>query len=163
MTQVSTIDSIIGLLGKRWDDPVLHETLGPRDLDKHAEDRGGRRIADFRSSYGFELIFSESAPTDELSKKSPICFVLTQIVFYRDREFGACEWRGPLPFGILFDESPETMLSKVHVPPNEQLDNAFTGFALWHFTDYSLHVSYSTIENLILRVRIMAPGERVAY
>ena len=54
-------------------------------------------------------------------------------------------------------------MQKVGLPADKQADQPFTGYVLWHFPDYSLHVFYSTMENLILRVRIMAPGVWAAF
>ena len=67
-------------------------------------------------------------------------------------------WRGALPFGICFDDSLEVLMSKVGVAPNEQTDEPLATYVQWHLSDYSLLISYSTIENLVLQVRVTAPG-----
>lgn len=158
-----TIDSITSLLGKSWNDPIFCQVLVPQGFDGHLEDTDGERIADFRSTYGFELSFRKSSSISQPSVKPQNGLVLSELVFYRDRDMEACGWKGQLPFGILFDDSPEVMMNKVSVPPEEQFDDKFTGYILWHFPNYSLQVHYSTIENFTLRVRIMATGVWESY
>jgi hypothetical protein len=34
---------------------------------------------------------------------------------------------------------------------------------LWHLPQYSLQIHYSSMENFVLRVRIMAPGVWASY
>jgi hypothetical protein len=158
-----TIEAIIGLLGKGCNDSSFRDVFAPIGLDRHLEvvTHGGG--ADFRNPYGFELGFSQPPFTDQHRTGAPIGPIFSYVMFYRERELGARGWQGTLPLGILFDDSPEVVTQKVGLPADEQADEQFTGYALWHLPNYSLHVYYSTMENLILRVRVMAPGVWAAY
>ena len=50
------------------------------------------------------------------------------------------------------------MFRKVGVKPVKQKDDDLDGDALWHFDRFSLHVYYSTLENCLYRVMVLAPG-----
>jgi hypothetical protein len=63
-----------------------------------------------------------------------------------------------LPFGLRFDDSPEWLEHRVGSAPYRRKDGPLTGHALWHFDRASLHVVYSTVENHLFRVMLMAPG-----
>jgi hypothetical protein len=147
IAQVPVIETIIALLGRPWQDRAVREALVPLGVDWHTRDTGQGRVANFRATHGFEVGFQ--APTGVL--------VFSYAVFYRDREFEAREWRGGLPFEIAFDDSPEVLLRKIRLPADSQNDTDFTGFAFWRLQQYGLHISYSTMENLILQVRVTAP------
>jgi hypothetical protein len=63
-----------------------------------------------------------------------------------------------LPFGLRFDDSPETAVERVGRPPDIQVDDSFSGFAAWHESALTFHIFYDTIDNRILRVSLFAPG-----
>jgi hypothetical protein len=146
MVEVPEITTIVGLLGRSWQDPVVREALVPLGLDWHSRDTANGRLVDFRITHGFEIGFVASANGLGVS----------YAVFYRDREFEAREWRGGLPFGLEFDDSPEALTDRVGRPPDNRNDTEFAGFASWQL-QYNLRVSYSTMDNYILQVRITAP------
>ena len=156
------METVIGLFGKKADDPVLREIFVPLGLDRQARN-GADQLADFRSTYGFELRLSKLAALTAEATGSASVLMLSQIMCYRDREMGARGWRGDLPFGIVFDDSPETVEDNIRRPPDGRVDEEFTGFAVWHFDAYSMCVYYSTMENMVLRVRVMAPSVWAEY
>lgn len=158
-----TIEAVVGLLGKGCNDPAFREVFAPLGFDRHLDDVRQGGGADFRNTYGFELGFSKPSATDQGPAGSASEPIFSHGVFYRERELDARGWQGTLPLGILFEDSPEIAIGKVGGSPDEQEDGEFTGYALWHLPDYSLHLYYSTIENLILRLRVMAPGVWEAY
>jgi hypothetical protein len=84
--------------------------------------------------------------------------VLRSIIFHRNRDSESVCWSGELPMGLAFDDSPEILFSKVTQQPVQQSDSAHTGHAVWHFTDYTLHVLYSNLDNCLLRIKLIAPG-----
>jgi hypothetical protein len=84
--------------------------------------------------------------------------VFGAVEFYRRRFEDAREWTGELPFGLIFDDSQETMTGKVGRTPDKQQDDRFKGLATWHFSDFSLEVMYNNIENHLVRISLMAPG-----
>jgi len=148
MPALPDLQDMIGALGQAWGDPKLRQHFVPLGIDWNTREAFQGREADFRRSFGFELGFLR--PSAKL--------VLASVVFYRDRQFEARAWSGALPFGIHFDDSPQLALEKGHDAPAIHEDDTLSGFALWHRQNCSVHVKYSTIENLILEVRIIAPG-----
>jgi hypothetical protein len=159
-----TIEAIVGLFGKGSADPAFRQTFPMQNLASSLEDdEFGGSVADFRSTDGFELGFSTFIVAAKSSANRVNSPVLSEMVFFRDRELGARGWKGPLPFGIRFDDSPEILINKVGAPADESKDEMFTGSALWHLPEYSLYAFYNTLENVILQIRIMAPGVWAAY
>lgn len=150
-----TLETLLDLLGTPWYAPELRLALGPLVQAPGFQDVKRARVADFHASHGFELGFREPLGREDGSARG---YVLTQVVLYREREMEARGWNGNLPMGILFDDSPETVIAKVGRPPDEQRDQTFSGYALWHLQQYTLHVFYSTMENYVRRVRVIAPG-----
>lgn len=158
LAPVPTIEAIVGLFGKECNDPAFRLVFAQLGLDRYREDVRQRFAADFRKTYGFALGFSKPAFADQRPTGPASGPIFSHVVLYRERELEARGWQGTLPLGILFDDSPEVAMQKVGLPADEQADEQFTGYALWHLPDYSLHIYYSMMENLILRVRVMAPG-----
>lgn len=158
------IDEIVGLLGKDLNDTVFNKIILPGRILKNLEDDGaGGRIANFCDTHGFEFTFSKKLPSNKFIAKHRNNYFLTELVFFRDREQGARGWEGPLPFGISFDDSPDSLIEKVNQQPDELDYDEFKGNMIWHLDIYTLHIFFSTIENLILQVRILAPGVWAAY
>lgn len=155
LASLPMIKTVIALFGKRIDDQTLRSIFVSFGLDRQLRS-DSEELVDFRSTYGFDLRFSTLKPSMSVR-------VLSQIMCYRDREFDARGWRGDLPFGITFDDSPETLDIKIGQPPHDRVDEDFTGFAVWHFSAYSLCIYYSIMENMVLRVRILAPGVWARY
>lgn len=152
-----SIETVVTLLGKNIYDAVFRATFAPFGFERCLEEVKRNRVAKFRSTYGFELGFREpgsGAPTD---------LVFSHIVFYRERELNAAGWRGALPLAIDFDDSPETVRRKMGYAPDEQGEDQFTGYALWHLRGCSVYVYHSSMENVVLRVRLMAPGVWESY
>jgi hypothetical protein len=155
LTLLPTRDEILGVLGKPLLDPAFQTLLAPLGVERHMEDQGEGRIADFRERFGFELRFRRQ-------KASP-GLLFSHVVFYRDREMDARGWPGALPRDLKFDDSPERLLQKIGSPPDNLANETFVGYALWHLPEYSIQVKYSTIDNLILCVHVMLPGAWDAY
>jgi hypothetical protein len=144
------INTIVGLLGVAANDQRLRDTFEPLGLSRQLRTEATGLEADFRSKYGFELRFGKVG--------SSSTSVLTQFLCYRDRELDSRQWEGQLPFGMHFDDSPETVQGRVGRPPDDREDEEVTGYAMWHSDAFDLYVYYSTMENFILSVRIVAPG-----
>lgn len=84
--------------------------------------------------------------------------VFRSITLHRNRDRESVGWGGALPNGLTFDDSPETLFTKIASLPVQQSDSPLTGHAVWHFDDYTLHVLYSNVDNRLLRVKLIAPG-----
>lgn len=156
LAPVPGIGEIVGLIGSSCDDPAFRQAFDPLGLGNQLQDVEQRLTAELRRTYGLDLGFrAPAAPAASA--------VFSHVMFYRARELDARGWPGALPLGIAFDDSPEVALQKAGLAPDEHRDEDFTGYALWHFPDYSLYLFYSTMENVILRVRVMAPGAWEAW
>jgi len=149
-----SMEQIIGAFGSPARSKHLSELFGPFQLEKHREEIFEDYEADFRLDYGFELYFCPGTDIGLEQKR----LVFAGVKFYRDRDLDARGWPGELPFGMRFDDDPNTMLRKAGVKPVEHRDEYLDGAALWHFERFSLHVYYSTLENCLYRVMVMAPG-----
>ncbi|HEX8615271.1 MAG TPA: hypothetical protein VF800_28640 [Telluria sp.] len=155
------VDTIIQLIGKACDDPAFRQVFVQLGFDACLEEVRDHRSASLRRTYGVDLGFSKPAGQARAAKaRNPI---FSHVMFYRARELDARGWQGYLPHGISFDDSPEVALQKVGIAPDEQVDGDFTGYVLWHLPDYSLYLYYSTMENVILRAQVMAPGLWTAW
>lgn len=103
---------------------------------------------DFTQSYGATLGFVDSSTGPDFRS----------IILHRNRDTESAGWAGELPQGLDFEDSPEILFQKIKDQPVQQSDSALTGHAVWHFDDYTLHVLYSNLDNRLLRVKLIAPG-----
>lgn len=156
--------TIAGLLGQPIESFAFQRAFMPLGLGYAAEDGDGDGVIDLRAEYGFDM--HVDAPVAEPGLPPTTSGIFDSITFYRDREFDARGWRGELPFGMSFDDSPVQALAKVAAPPLEHHDRHLDGWALWRFDGCMLQVQYSTLENLVYRVslfrRHLLPQDRAA-
>jgi hypothetical protein len=150
-----SVQTLAGLLGKRLDEAELRRVLVPLGLDRPPQTAGSDLTIDLRRSYGLRL--GLQAPSAANRSKAGARLV-HRIEFLRAGEFESRGWWGELPFGIRFDDSPAVALAKVGQPPAHQEDEDFSGSAFWELPDHSLQVIYSTMENIVLRVSLIASG-----
>lgn len=151
MAKLPAINTMINLLGKGMDDSGLRQIFVPLGLDRHMFGSSSGHLIDFRHTYGFKLGFRK--PQTRIVNSSKTAW-LSQIECLRAGEFESRGWRGDLPFGISFDDSPETVFAKVGLAQTNVVNQEFSGHAFWELTDYCLEVVYSTMENIVLRVNI---------
>ena len=125
-----TIDIIIPLLGRRWQDPALREVFVPLGLDWHSRDTAEGRVADFvrHTAWSWPSVHMPVVSSSHMSSS-------TATASSRRASGG----EGCL-FGIEFDDSPEVLQRKVTFPSDTQVDKDFTGFLAWHLEKYSLRV-----------------------
>jgi len=133
---VSTNDPQLNIL---WENRLNKEKL--QEVSEDGE-------VNFRESFGATLFFSES-------DASPIFRAIT---LHRNRDQDAVGWFGDLPFSLTFEDSPYTLFQKVRQAPVQQSNSGNTGHAVWHFSDYTLHILYSRIDNRLIRIKLIAPG-----
>jgi hypothetical protein len=155
VAQVPAAQDILGLLSQWLDSPAVLHAFGPLGLAARHEEIKDTGEADFRVPYGLVLGFSEALVQQHERGKSR---VLSHVTMYRERELDARGWPGDLPHGVKFDDSPEMVVRKVGRRPDIQMDDSFSGYALWHLDTHSFHVFYSTMENRLMRVSLFAPG-----
>ncbi|KAB8048660.1 hypothetical protein GCN78_18110 [Janthinobacterium rivuli] len=143
-----SLDSVVASLGEPVDSPVFR-TVWSRYIGaaqwKSAVDEG---IIDLAEKVGITIGISVSQPTS----------VCRSITFHSNRDSDAVEWPGTLPMQLLFGDSPEILFLKIKDSPAQHADSSLTGYAVWHFPDYTLHVLYSNVLNRILRVKLISPG-----
>lgn len=143
--------TIIRLLGQSVRCREFVETFRPFGVIFELDEIGQGDAISVREEFGFDLGL-ESVPTSGRDAQ-----VLKSITLRRERDLDARGWQGELPFGITFDDSPPQVFSRIHQPPREVFEKELTGSAYWDFPEFSLHVMYSLLENLIYRVTIDRP------
>jgi hypothetical protein len=155
LTVVPTIDELVSVLGRPMDDAQLRKVVKPLRIDRYLVNSGTKVIAVMREPYGLDLHFG-GVPSLDAS-------AFNNFFLYRDREADARGWPGGLPRGLQFDDSPEVVFRKMVRPADVLSEDPYVGYALWHFPEYSLQVQYSTIDNWIMKVQVLAPGVWASY
>ncbi len=137
-------------------DPAFRALWGPAFQTK----RQFPTMLDMTRTLGVELYFQKAKELDLLypDGKLPAGLVFAAVRFLADRQDDAAGWKGALPEGLSFDDSPEELFQKIPTPPDARNDAELIGSARWHRPTYSLHVLYSHVDNRLLRVTLAAPG-----
>ena len=154
----------LSLFGYSADAPSLTSKLAPLDIAQRIVEEGDEREVDFLGECGLTLYFEEarrlklSDGAQGASAKRGRELVFGGVKFFRARDLEARQYTGELPFNLAFDDSPETLFKKIKHRPQKLDDGPTTGRALWHFQQFSLQVLYSTVENHLFRIMLMAPG-----
>jgi hypothetical protein len=148
------IRDIVALFGESPRHPAFVKTFYPFGVLYEVGQSDTACTVDVREEFGFELHFEMDphrlGAADDKRR-------LSSITLYRDRDVEARGWRGDLPFGITMNDSPSQLFAKVPLAPVKQSDRTLSGNALWELPDFSLHVVYSTLDNLIYRVTVRRP------
>lgn len=156
LAPVPSVESLIALFGSPLDDPALKQALEPLGLKNRTDDIRDSGEADFSNPYG--LIVNFSAPANRKGREAN-AVLLSNITFLRERELGGRGWPGALPCGLAFEDSPEMAIGKLGRPADLLDDDEdFSGTATWNEAEFTLYILYSSIENRIFRVGLIAPG-----
>jgi hypothetical protein len=118
-----------------WDDESLGLALDDGDLD-------------LTDSHGVTLTYARKSGKQ----------LLRTIALHRNGDRACAGWTGELPAGLDFEDSPDTLLAKLEVPPLYHVDGELAGVAVWELPDYTLHVLYSNLHSRLHRVSLIAPG-----
>ena len=145
-----TIDELISLLGRRMDDAEFRRLTRSLQIGRSLKSYGNVLNARLTVEYGLELHFGGATNLDAAA--------LTSIYLYRDREDAARGWTGDLPQHLQWNDSPELVIRRLGQPTLLNDDEDFACYVLWHFDEYSLQLTFSTMFNWIVKVRILAPG-----
>jgi hypothetical protein len=146
------------LFGLPAGDAALTAALAPLDIAQRIADHEDDREVAFLEECGLVLYFERGSQL-RLARTPPRRGkVLGAVKFFRARDLDARQYTGELPFGLSFDTNPAALEALVGRPPDRRSDGNLTGHALWHLPGCSLHVLYSTVENHLFRVMLMAPG-----
>ena len=132
-----------------WSLPDVPKLLGAVSPSRDAVDR--------RRPHGFELRFAPASEIDPTAAGGEE-MRLASIHLFRERMHGALQWAGELPFGLAWNDSPETLFRKVVAPPLSRREDAYTGTAVWELPGLGLLVTYSTTHNVLSRVIVQIPG-----
>ncbi|MBL0726378.1 hypothetical protein [Piscinibacter sp. HJYY11] len=155
LAPVPSADRLAAFFGSSLDDPALRQALDPLGLKNRIADIHDSGEADFSNPYGLVLNFA--VPEDRKPRKTANT-LLASASFLRERELGARAWTGSLPCDLDFEDSPETAVAKLGRAPDSRYDEDFMGHFSWKQADFTLYVTYSSIENRLFRVNIRAPG-----
>lgn len=118
-----------------WDDEALGMALDDGDVD-------------LTDAYGVTLTYARKSGKQ----------VLRTVALHRNGDRASAGWTGELPAGLDFDDSPDTLLAKLQVPPTYHVDGELAGLAVWELPEYTLHVLYSNLNGRLQRVSLIAPG-----
>lgn len=148
----------IGLFGENIDSTVIKKAVAPLNIRQRMLELDDKREADFTFESGFEMYFQDNIKTNKNSRQHKYDLVFAAVKFFRARDRDARQWNGELPYGLSFNDSPPKVLEIIKTSPVIKEEGRLTGFFLWHFTTHSLHILYSTFDNQLLRITLMAPG-----
>jgi hypothetical protein len=149
-----SIRDIVPLFGKSPKDPEFVRTFYPFGVLYEADQSETACAIDVREEFGFELHFDL---TGDRRSGGGDRRHLRSITMHRDRDMEARGWRGDLPFDITMNDSPSQLFAKVPEAPIKTAERKVSGSALWELRDFSLHVLYSLLDNLVYRVTVGRP------
>ncbi len=155
--QLLSPDDVLASLGKPLSSSDLVRSFQAIDYASKLGEAPGYGMMDFSDDYGFELY---AATRDQLkvqtpSEAQPSDLCLSGARYRTDLDFKCAPWQGPLPFGITFDDGPDTVLAKLGRPADQQEFDEMDGFHRWQFPFYDLHVLYSLPEDRVYRVTLL--------
>jgi len=148
------------LFGHAADSSVLCSALSPLDVRARIELDEVESEVQFTEECGLTLYFDEARRLQTANNPTGRgkSMVFGAVKFHRARDLDGRQYTGSLPFGLSFEDSPADLADKIGTKPAKVRDGNRTGHMLWHLGAGSLHVMYSTIENQLFRVMLMAPG-----
>lgn len=151
-----SFESIVPMFGERWSSDRLRTTLRPIGYDNKLPEVRIERTADFSDDWGVSLLFLESDAVPSASQELSESLCLAGVTYYASRYEDARQWPASLPHSLLFDDTPSDLIEKLG-EASERDEEVLSGSATWIMDAYSLHVVYSTLENRILSVMVLAP------
>ena len=106
-------------------------------------------VVDHTADKGIELFFDDPRDPDP-----PGPYLFSGIKYFRRGIFGSLGFVGKLPHGIEFSFKPEQLLQLLGNPVTGDVKE-WSGYYVWDFPDYLLHVYYSVQEQRVDRVTVM--------
>lgn len=154
------IEQWLSLFGEPANSERFRSAVAPLDVLERIEEDEDEREVSFLRECGIELYFEKRTQLKlDVKPKTPGReLVFAAIKFFRARDREARQWTGELPLGLDFDHSIDQIIATLKANPVRREEGGVTGFALLHFPAFSLHLLYSTIDNNLLRITVMAPG-----
>ena len=155
---LSSVKEILDLFGLAWYAPPMQEAFFPLGLDTCGPDIVRHQHADLRETHGIVLYFlrnPDEAPDSPIRNTGA---ALTGVRFFRARFRDARGWAGELPFGLSFDEAYPAFEEKIGRAPDSGRDESLSGYAVWRFPEFTLHLVYDNVDNVIFSVSLYRPG-----
>lgn len=155
-----SVEQWLALFGESATSEIFKLRLDPLHVIERIHEGEDEREVDFTRECGIELYFENinRLKLDGRVGARATGLVFAAVKFYRARDREARQWAGELPLGVKFGDSIDAIIDAIKVQPIRREEGNLTGFALWHFPEFSLHILYSAIENNLLRITMMAPG-----
>jgi hypothetical protein len=147
------IHTLQSLLELRWNEVAMHPSLQDADfsaLAGAAPDDENPHEVDELLTRGIELYFRRSQKNDESF------FILSGARYIRKGLYSSAGFDGALPKGLLFSDTPETVVGKVGSYPVTGKADELTGYYVWKLPEYMLHVGFSVMEQRVNRIRVAA-------
>lgn len=150
-------DGVLASLGLPLISPSLKDAFASVMYEARLHEASSHGEMDFSETDGFEL-YVAPANALQLGRKidaPPVSLCLSGARYRHDLDFKSVQWQGPLPFGITFDDGPDTVLAKVGRPADSESRDEMEGFHRWRFPSHDLHVLYSLAEDHVYRVTLL--------
>ncbi len=159
--KVPSPDDVLASLGLPLSSPLLKNAFESVMYESKLHEASSHGEMDFSRSDGFELY---AVPAKALRLGRPISappasLCLAGARYRHDLDFKSAQWQGPLPFGITFDDGPDTVQAKVGRAPDSESRDEMEGFHRWEFPTHDLHVLYSLAEDHVYRVTLLGKVE----
>jgi hypothetical protein len=144
--------ALVALFGKSMNSPEFQQAFASFDTENwRAESEDGH--LDRRRAFGFELYFDPARPAADGTP----AFAGANLT--RARLGPSREWKGTLPFGLHFDDTPAVLRQKIPAPPLLWDDGmAVWNFAKWAFPQMDVRVNCDTVRNCVECIALLAPG-----
>lgn len=111
-------------------------------------------IVERKHEYGFSLYF------DNRCRASDGHPSFAGINMCRDRMGSSRPWRGPLPFGLNFDDTPSVLEARLGKTADHWDDRNTFGVARWFFPKLLVWINFDSMDNFIESIRILRAGYR---
>ncbi|MFJ4112029.1 MULTISPECIES: hypothetical protein [Pseudomonas] len=148
-----SVDQIYELFGQSpatSDFQYIFRDFDPATLMNESE----LEIVERKNHYGFSLYFDKSK---RASDGRP---TFAGINMCRDRLGTSTAWRGPLPFGLNFDDNPCILEERLGQKADHWSDNIVFGDARWFFRNFLIWINFDNMDNCIESIRILRAGYR---
>jgi hypothetical protein len=153
-----TLKEIVAQFGSTWYAPEMQRLFFPLGLDQCGSHIATHGYADLTRDVGLELYFYRDPARDADHVPQSKGAIFQSAKFYRSRYQDARQWAGELPLGLTFDIAYPEFVKHVGRSPDAGSDENLSGYPEWHFDEYSLHVLYSNVDNVVLCYGLFAPG-----
>lgn len=154
-----SLDAIVRTFGQPLAGDTVEELFAPLGWQRRSTAVRNGGLVSLRQRYGIDVI-GRAASAVKLSGERPSATskVLAEVVLHRPGSLGSAGWMGELPFGLQWNDSPAVLADRVPQPPDDAYENDFSGWTLKHETYASVQIHYSTMENFMVQIRVLAPG-----